>query len=212
MLKPKEKSNSIKCSKNMKNSQTDQNIRCFIAIQLPVEVRHHISEYIENLKRYSNDVRWISAANIHLTLKFLGEIAPSRVIRVKECLYPIRDYFSPFQLNIFSTGCFPNQKRPRVFWLGMEQGVNNPLFAIHRWIEDQLLILTFEKEKRRFSPHLTLGRVRTKGMVNFSELFSYLEHNPFPPTTFSVKTIYFIQSNLRPTGAEYQVIEKYSLK
>jgi 2'-5' RNA ligase len=195
----------------MKNSQTDQKIRCFIAIQLPDDVRHQISKYIENLKKYSNDVRWVRADNSHLTLKFLGEIAPSRLIRVKECLYPISDNFSPFHLNIFGTGCFPGKKHPRVFWLGMEQGVDNPLFEMHHWIENQLLKLKFEKEKRRFSPHLTLGRVRAKGLIDFSELFSFLEQNPFRPTKFSVNTIYFMQSNLRPTGAEYHVIEKYSL-
>ena len=195
----------------MKNSPIDRKIRCFIAIHLPYEVRDQISKYIENLKEYSNDVRWIKAANIHLTLKFLGEIAPSSVVRVKECLYPISDRFSPFHLNIFGTGCFPGKKRPRVFWLGMEQGKDNPLFAIHHWIENQLLGLKFEKEKRRFSPHLTLGRVRAKGLVNFSELFAFLEQKPFLPIKFSVKNIYFMESNLKPSGPEYLRIERIIL-
>jgi len=191
---------------------SDQQIRCFIAIQLPQEVQTQISNYIEDLKRYSNDVRWVKTENIHLTLKFLGEIESSRVDRVKEGLYPISSEFSSFSLSISGSGCFPGGKRPRVFWLGMEQGKENPLFSVHKWIENQLLKLNFEKEKRRFSAHLTVGRVRARKPVDFSELFTFLEKNPFTPVKFPVQEIYFMQSYLKPTGAEYQIIEKYPLK
>jgi len=190
----------------------DQQIRCFIAIHLPSEIQAQISDFIADLKKYSNDVRWVKAKNIHLTLKFLGEIDSKRVNSVKECLYPIGNEFPPFNLSISGSGCFPNKKRPRVFWLGMEQGKDNPLFGVNKWIENQLSKLGFEKEKRRFSPHLTLGRVRTKPPVNFSGLFTFLENNPFTPAKFLVRDIFFMQSSLKPTGAEYRVIEKYPLK
>jgi 2'-5' RNA ligase len=189
-----------------------QEIRCFIAIHLPHEVRNRISEYILQLREYSNDVRWVQAENIHLTLKFLGEIDSSRVDQVKQSLNPISDKFSPFILNVSGSGCFPGKKRPRVFWLGMEQGTENPLFGINRWIEDKLEQLNFEKEKRRFSPHLTIGRVRARQQVDFSKLFSFMERTPFLPIEMTVSDISFTQSNLKPTGAEYQVIEKYPLR
>ena len=196
----------------MKNQPANRRIRCFIAINLPSDVREQISKYIENLKVYSKDIRWINAANLHLTLKFLSEITSDKVHQVKKCLYPISDQFSSFNLNIFGTGCFPGKKRPRVFWIGMEQDKTNPLFVIQQWIENQLLDLKFEKEKRRFSPHLTLGRVRAKTPVDFSELFTFLEQNPFEPFKFSVTSIFFMQSILKPSGAEYHIIEKYPLK
>jgi len=189
-----------------------EKIRCFIAIHLTPEVQKLIADYIFKLKTYSSDVRWIRVDNIHLTLKFLGEINFSRVEQVKQSLYQISEQFSQFDLNISGSGCFPDKKRPRIFWLGMEQGKENPLFAIHQWIEDQLHILTIEKEKRRFSPHLTLGRVRARQPVDFSDLFTFIENNPFAPIKFSVQYIYLMKSNLKPTGAEYQVIEKYPLK
>ena len=191
---------------------TDQKIRCFIAVQLPSEVQNQISDYINKLKKCSTDVRWVQAANIHLTLKFLGEIDSSRIDLVKQSLYPISNKFSSFHLNISGSGCFPGKNRPRVFWLGMDQGEENSLFSSHQWIENQLADINFEREKRRFSPHLTLGRVRSRESVDFSDLFTFLEQNPFTPKTFSVECIYFMQSFLKPTGAEYQIIEKYPLK
>jgi 2'-5' RNA ligase len=191
---------------------SDQQIRCFIAIHLSQEAQAQISNYIEDLKKYSDDVRWVRAENIHLTLKFLGGIESSRVDRVKECLYPISSEFSSFSLSISGSGCFPGKKRPRVFWLGMKQDKENPLFSVHKRIENQLLKLDFEKEKRRFSAHLTLGRVRARQPVDFSELFTFLENNPFTPVKFPVQKIYFIQSYLKQTGAEYRVIETYPLK
>lgn len=187
-------------------------IRCFIAIHLASEVQKKISDYLLELREHTNDVRWIRSENIHLTLKFLGEIESSKAEKVKHSLYPISQEFSSFTLNISGSGCFPGRKRPRVFWLGMEQGKENPLFVVHQWIENQLFKINFEKEKRRFSPHLTLGRVRARQMVDFSDLFQFFDNNPFAPIKFSVQYIYFMQSNLRPTGAEYQVIEKYPLK
>ena len=189
-----------------------QKVRCFVAINIPDEVHDQISNYIEKLKKYSEEIRWIKAANIHLTLKFLGEIDSSRVAQVKHCLNPISNKFSSFDLNISGLGCFPGKNRPRVFWLGMEQGKENPLFGVHQWIENQLEQIGFEKEKRRFSPHLTLGRVRAGQPVDFTKIFTFIEQSPFTPIDFQVRDVYFLQSFLKPTGAEYQVIEKYLLK
>jgi len=189
-----------------------QEIRCFIAIHLSHEVRNRISDYILKLKGYSSDIRWARTGNIHLTLKFLGEINSSRVEQVKQSLYPISNKFSPFNLNIYGSGCFPGKKRPRVLWLGMEQGTENPLFGIHQWIEDQLEQLNFDKEKRRFSPHLTIGRVRARQETDFSDMFTFMEENPFTSIEMFVSEIFFIRSYLKSSGAEYQVIEKYLLK
>jgi len=190
----------------------DNNIRCFIAIHLPQSVQEQISAYIERLKSLSHDIRWIKAENIHLTMKFLGEIPAERVEAVKKVLNPLDHQFPQFSLVVSGAGCFPGKKNPRVFWLGMEQGKENPLFAVHKWIDDHLFKLDFEKEKRRFSPHLTIGRVRARKTIDFSEVFSFLENHPFSPTKFTVEKIFLMRSFLKPTGAEYQIIESYRLK
>jgi 2'-5' RNA ligase len=187
-------------------------MRCFIAIHLPSSIQLQISDYIRDLKKISSDVRWIKVENIHLTLKFLGEIDPTRVELIKQTLSPLSTEFSQFSINISGTGCFPNKKRPRVFWLGVEQGKENPLFNLHSWLDNKIAALGFEKENRRFSPHLTLGRVKGKDLVDFSDLFNYIEQVPFSPIDFQVEEILFMRSFLKPTGAEYQVIESYPLK
>jgi 2'-5' RNA ligase len=188
------------------------NIRCFIAIRLPHNVQEHISAYIKDLKKLSHDIRWTKAENIHLTIKFLGEIPADRVDAVQKALYPVGHQFSQFSLIVSRAGCFPGKKNPRVFWLGMEQGKENPLFAIHEWIEDQLIKLDFEKEKRRFSPHLTIGRLRARRPVDFSAVFNFFENQPFGPIRFAVENIFLMQSYLKSSGAEYQIIEAYDLK
>ena len=187
-------------------------VRCFIAIRLSPTIILQISSYIEALQKISQDIRWTKAENIHLTLKFLGEIEDSRADMVKEKLYSVSKVFSQFSLKISGSGSFPGRKRPRVFWLGMEQSHENPLFTVHKWIEDNLHTLGFEKEKRRFSPHLTIGRVRSKYPADFTDLFSFMDKNPFPPIDLKVENLFFIQSFLKPTGAEYNIIESYPLR
>jgi 2'-5' RNA ligase len=157
-------------------------------------------------------VRWTRVENIHLTLKFLGEIESRRVNSVKKALQPLSDDFSSFALTISGSGCFPGEKRPRIFWLGMEQDIDKHLCNIHKWIDTSLSNLNFEREKRRFSPHLTIGRVRARQPVDFSDLFVFLEKHPFEPVSFDVEKVYFMQSFLKPTGAEYKVIESYTLR
>ena len=186
---------------------SEQLIRCFIAVDLPDDIRASIRAYLSELKRLASAVRWVRVENIHLTLKFLGEIESEKVKIIEDRLYDSESTFSPFKLSITGSGCFPGRKSPRVFWLGFEQGIENPLFTIHQWIEQQLLPLGFTKEKRRFSPHLTLGRV--KYQENFSDLYAFLDQQPFKKTMFSVNKLSFMQSMLKPTGAEYSVIHEY---
>ena len=187
----------------------DNLIRCFIAVKIPEVAIMDIDKYSESLKRIAPDVRWVRVKGIHLTLKFLGEIKAARVTQVKESLSTIEGIFDVFNLNIKGTGCFPNRKRPRVFWLGVEQDNNNSLTLVQQWIEDRLYDLGFDKEKRRFSPHLTLGRV--KKPQDFTNLFKYMDKHPFENVSFKVEEIVLMQSILKPYGAEYISVQIYTL-
>ena len=184
-------------------------IRCFIAIQIPKLIILEIEDYINNLKKISPQIRWVNAKGIHLTLKFLGEIKPDLVHEIKNNLLPIKNVVEKFKLTVNPAGCFPNENRPRVIWLGISQDKNNSLICLHQWIEEKLIPLGFEKEKRRFSPHLTLGRVKTPS--NFKDIFNYLKEHPFPEHSFIVKDIILMRSKLLPTGAEYTPLEIYSI-
>jgi 2'-5' RNA ligase len=184
-------------------------IRCFVAITIPSVVLSEIAKFRANLKRISPEVRWVKVAAIHVTLKFLGEIEPELVDRIKESLRSISSIAEPFTLTVRGSGCFPSRQKPRVFWLGLEQDGDHSLNRIHRWMEDILQKHGFEKEKRRFSPHLTLGRV--KKPQNFTHLFKYMDKHPFAEMSFEVNEIVFMQSILRATGAEYTPIKVYRI-
>jgi 2'-5' RNA ligase len=187
----------------------DQLVRCFIAIKLPDEVRTQIESQIQELNHFTKMVRWIKADSLHLTLKFLGEIEADRVEQVKSTLERVKGVVPPFDLRFNGSGCFPGRKRPRVFWLGLDKEGVVPLSELQSWLEDQLWQVGFEKENRKFTPHLTIARV--KGDENFSDLYSYIDNHLFTGKKFNVDKIYLIRSYLRPTGAAYKELASFSL-
>ena len=182
-------------------------IRCFIAVEIPEPILNVIAAYLSKLKQISREVRWVRADTIHLTLKFLGEIERSRLATVQSSLEGISAQANPFSLEISGCGAFPGKSRPRVFWLGMSADKESPLLSVQRWIEKEMADLGFESENRRFSPHLTLGRV--KSPADFSDIFRYFDKHPFPPMRFNVDHVALIQSHLKPSGAEYEVLREY---
>jgi 2'-5' RNA ligase len=187
----------------------DKMIRCFIAVKLPDDILDQIKTYIRSLRDIGPDVRWVKPQGIHITLRFLGEQPRNAVENVRNELHGIPGTVPPFRLKISGTGCFPNARKPRVFWLGIDHDPENSLFKLHEWIETRLEPLGFEREKRRFSPHLTLGR--TKRPADHRPLLAYLESNPFPEMSFDITEVIFMRSELRPQGAVYTPIERYAL-
>ncbi|TFH02879.1 MAG: RNA 2',3'-cyclic phosphodiesterase, partial [Calditrichales bacterium] len=137
----------------------------------------------------------------------LGEIERSRLIAIQSSLEDVSKLTKPFSLEIAGAGAFPGKNRPRVFWLGMSVEKESPLFGIQQWIEEAMAVLEFEKENRRFSPHLTLGRVKFN--ADFSGIFQYLEKHPFPSIAFTVDHVSLIQSHIKPSGAEYTMLSEY---
>jgi 2'-5' RNA ligase len=183
-------------------------IRCFIAIPLPGKIREMIDDYLRDLKRITQAVKWIRAENIHLTLKFLGEIEDKKIEQIKERLPDVNKSTSPFIITINGFGCFPDKRRPRVFWLGLGSGDLNSLSSLHQWLEKQMTSLGFEEEKRRFSPHLTLGRAKRSD--DFSSLFTHAGRKPFPQQSFQADHLELIKSQLQPQGAHYTTLAKFS--
>jgi len=179
-------------------------IRCFIAIPLPSDIRDRLGVYLRDLRSVSRAVKWVRAENIHLTLRFFGEIGADKVERIKTVLPALKNVSSPFKMEISGSGCFPNKRRPRVFWLALGEQGSGELKEIYRRLEDQFAELGFERETRKFSPHLTLGRVRTE--TDFRPLHEKMEKMPFPPTKFDVSGIELIESQLTPAGPRYTTL------
>jgi 2'-5' RNA ligase len=183
-------------------------LRCFIAIELPEEVKASLAGIQRHLKKSGADIRWVKTDNIHLTLKFLGEIEENRVAGIIQMLKGACSHHNIFSIEISGIGTFPAKRSPRVLWAGIIG--NGELARLQSDIDEAAASLGFDPEKRAFSPHLTLGRFRSsRGKSALLEKVTMLEHDRFG--LFDVRSIYLIKSDLKPEGAVYSMIAECSL-
>jgi 2'-5' RNA ligase len=144
---------------------------------------------------------WVKPQNIHLTLKFLGDIKTGDIDDVGSAMKAAAEGWAPFALTAGGIGFFPGIKQPRVIWVGVG-GQIQPLFALQRNLEDRLAAAGFPKDKRSFKGHLTLGRLRDRPdpAVIGRILQSYSD---FGKAEFAVHRIVLFKSDLKPSGAVY---------
>lgn len=184
-------------------------IRTFIAI----ETEQHIRDAMENvqtiLKSAYADVRWEPAAKLHATIKFLGNVQPTVLPSVLSASRAVVEQTPSFQLTYEGIGCFPSMKSPRIVWIGCTNK-DGTLTHLKNHLDDALLPLGFEIEKRDFHPHITIGRV--KGLYRLQHLISMIEKVTFEPHIATVTSITVMKSTLKPEGSEYSVLEQYKLK
>lgn len=147
-------------------------IRTFIAIEIPPNVQETLGKIINQLSReIGNAVRWVPAGNIHLTLKFLGNVSPSNLDLLTRVLQAEISRHQIFEFQIGNLGVFPNPKRPRVVWMGIQ--APDTLKTLQAAIEQETRRLGYPSEERAFSPHLTLGRVSHNAMPQDFEKIRY---------------------------------------
>jgi 2'-5' RNA ligase len=175
-------------------------MRSFIALELPEDVKARISGLIEALRPFTRSVRWVRAENIHLTLKFLGEVPENSVDEIGQSIVRAAGVHAPFKVVAAGTGAFPGPRRPRVIWAGLDGG--QELLSLHSDIERVVETLGFIPESREFRAHLTIGRVKNpKGL---SELMKELkEHEDDAFGEFEAQKITLFKSDLLPSGARY---------
>jgi RNA 2',3'-cyclic 3'-phosphodiesterase len=187
-------------------------IRAFIAVELPAEIQTEIKK-IQNYLSVpgSRAVRWVSPLNIHLTLKFLGEIPDLSVRDITTSLASRLISVPPFIIAVAGLGAFPNLFRPRVLWVGVQQ--SQELNRLQSIIDDCLLTLKFPKEERAFHPHLTLGRVsdqaQTDEVIKVTNLMK--ESKIGALGEIRVDRVQLIRSDLRPAGPIYTSIHLWHL-
>ena len=185
-------------------------MRAFIAIELPQEIKDTLGRLQQKLKAAGADVKWVEPKNIHLTLKFLGEIDEQTKDRVSAKLSEISAGTKQFTFSLSCLGAFPNTKSPRVIWIGIEQG-DIEIKAIADAIETQLESINIPKETREFSSHITLGRTRSsknrQELANaLSELSLKSLKNQFPVTKITL-----LKSTLTPRGPVYEILQEFQL-
>lgn len=178
-------------------------MRTFIAIELDNNIREALSKIQLELKKADADVKWVSCENIHLTLKFLGEVKEEKIPEIIQRLKEITQVANSFQIEIKDIGAFPNMQSPRVIWAGIEEG-KEKLLQLARGIEDALAKLKFRREEREFSAHITIGRIKSpKNKDVLSQRMSQLQFNPFSQT---IQSIILFKSTLTPKGPIYEKI------
>src|SRR6266498_4324576 len=134
-------------------------LRAFIAVEIPSEIQQNVYKETSKLRKELDSlVRWVPVENMHLTLKFLGDISPSSVEFLMQMLRNEADTVPCFTIRLTGLGSFPSPKRPRVIYIGIQAPAG--LVALHRGIESASRRLGYESEERGFSPHLTIGRVK----------------------------------------------------
>jgi len=176
-------------------------MRAFIAIELSEEIKEALARIQSRLKYAGADVKWVEKSNIHLTLKFLGEIDEKKRDAVKAALDEIAKDFTPFEIALKDIGAFPDIDFPRVIWTGLDKGAKESTELAAR-IDEKLSKIGLEKETRPFAAHLTLGRVRSgKNKAALREKVT--SHKSQVTSSQLVSSLILFQSKLTPAGSIY---------
>jgi 2'-5' RNA ligase len=185
-------------------------IRAFIAIELPDSIKSMIGRVQQELKSLRLKAKWVRAENIHLTLKFLGDIDAGDIDNIGGAMADAAADSAPLALKIGGIGFFPDIKRPRVVWVGLGGEIPN-LLNLQRNLEDRLATVGFAKEKRSFKAHLTLGRIRQAANPDTVRriIKEYIELGDHQ---FIADRITLIKSVLKPSGAVYSPLKQTELR
>lgn len=183
-------------------------IRAFIAIELSDEARAAVAKLQNRLKTLvpAQTVRWTAPENIHLTLHFLGNIEAGQVDSVKQLLHQSGLACPAFSLSLSGLGCFPNTRRPRIVWTGV-QGQTQLLGKLHRDLGERLKVIGYTPEARPYAPHLTLGRVRdglaAPQLTRLGQILEREQDKVGELAELRVVEIALMQSDLKPGGPVY---------
>lgn len=180
-------------------------LRAFIAIELPQQTRDAIEQQTARLRQTLGDdlIRWIPSENMHLTLKFLGEVSASHLVFLKQMIAQTADSLPQFDLQVSGLGSYPTRGNPRILWIGLQAPAT--LSSLQKNIEAGTSRLGYEQEERPFSPHLTIGRVRQN--ANHSDLpkiRTILDKTQLGNIGIArVDSIQLYKSELNPNGSVY---------
>ena len=183
-------------------------IRTFIALELPPSLISLLAKVQEDLQSMGLRAKWVRPENIHLTLKFLGNINLADIDNIGGAMVDAVGEIETFNLVAEGIGVFPGIKRPRVIWVGLK-GQVQLLFAMQRLLEDNLAALGYKKEKRPFKGHLTLGRFKQSVKPNTIRRVLQ-EFGNLTIEEFTARRVIFYKSDLKPTGAVYSQLQQAS--
>ncbi len=185
-------------------------MRLFIAIELPPEIKQGIAKVQEQLRETGANAGWTRPEGLHLTLKFLGEISEEKASVIMAALTGAAEGSGKLNLEVAGAGAFPNEKNPRVLWLGVTGDVEK-LGSLQAAVENAMTGLGFEREERTFSPHLTLARIKfPKPRDNWQQKIESIRNVKLGG--FEAGHISMMKSELKREGAVYTEVGRVELK
>ena len=187
-------------------------MRAFIAIELPEGIKNTLSRLQDKLKQCGADVKWVEPNNIHLTLKFLGEIEEAKLEKINQIIQETAKNKPKYSITLSGLGVFPDVNHPKIIWVGIEDK-NSETKLIAEELEEKLQTLNIPKEERRFLGHITIGRV--KSWMNKDKLTEKLSALRIEfakeENCFIAEKITLFKSSLKPNGPVYEALKEVTL-
>jgi 2'-5' RNA ligase len=177
-------------------------IRSFLAFELPLEVEAVVNQVSEELKRSSLNAKWIKSGNVHLTVVFMGDVEMDEIPAIKEKIEKVCLTYGAFNISLKGLGCFPHARKPRVIWVGVDGDLER-MSSFRDTLLERLITFGIKEEKRRFKPHLTLGRFRKPKRTSSEELELISRYEDVTSPTCSLTELVLFKSELKPGGARY---------
>lgn len=186
-------------------------MRLFIAVELPPDVRKKLASLQKDLQKTGADAKWVEPENIHLTVKFLGNVEPDKAGKIGSLLEKLFGRQPAFEAALDEIGCFPSLGAPRVVWAGLTDA-DKLLGRIAQKTEEELAKMGFEKENRPFTAHSTLARIRSarNRTALASEILDI--NKDFKKKTFLIDNITLFESHLSPKGPAYSIIHQVKFR
>jgi 2'-5' RNA ligase len=185
-------------------------IRSFLAFELPVDIKRIITVVSDDGRQLPLNVRWVNVGNIHLTVVFMGDVQEEQIKPIQDIVKDVCQGYGPFGISIKGIGLFGSRRNPRVLWIGLDGAIDR-MACFKDDLQKGLRPFGIKDEKRRFKPHLTLGRFR-KGARTGTHLDDLLSkyHNLTSPECI-IKKFALFKSDLRPEGAVYSKLNGWPL-
>ena len=180
-------------------------MRVFLALELPDIIKEHLSMATKTMSQRVSGVKWVKAGGLHVTLKFFGEIEEKKVQEIEEALQGINKKHVAMPVQLEEINAFPDLMRPRVIVVTFQEGVDN-VRAIFHDIENRLLAVDIQKERRGFTPHITIGRVKDAAPLPIRDII------PLEERRFLLDNLVLYQSTLTREGALYAPLKEIKLE
>jgi len=186
-------------------------IRSFLAFELPSDIKKMVTHVSEDVRGSRLNVKWVKVDNIHLTVVFMGNISTEDVPAIREEIKKGCLGFEPFDIYLKGLGVFPDARMPRILWLGLEGEIER-MSSFKKGLQERLKTFGIKEEKRRFKPHLTLGRFRkpNRGDPILEGIISRYKDLESP--VCPLEELVMFKSELKPEGAKYTRLESWTLK